>query len=97
MKWKVPGKRCSSGMQKATVQRPSRNSSLRSQKLVSRERKTGLEGKGEWTVVPTEEGKGEIKTTGRRREETAKYRKGVLCESSWKQAHCSLLQVLSDT
>lgn len=38
MRWKVPGKRCSSGMQKATAQRPSRNSSLRTQKLVRRER-----------------------------------------------------------
>lgn len=40
MRWKVPGKRCSSGMQKAIAQRPSRNSSLRNQKLVRRQNKT---------------------------------------------------------
>lgn len=43
MRWKVPGKRCSSGTQKATAQRPSKNSSLRSQKLVKRAKKADSE------------------------------------------------------
>ena len=56
MKQNVPGKRCSSGMQKATAQRPSKNSSLRSQKLVKRERKCLRKiGKGESRTIGKEE------------------------------------------
>lgn len=52
-----------------------------SQKLVSRERKTlkKKKGIGEWTEYLSRKAKEKAKL-GKGREETAKYRKGVLCE-----------------
>lgn len=98
MRWKVPGKRCSSGMQKATAQRPSRNSNLRSQKLVRRERENQTKKQRQRRMNSADRGRQGRKQNYKKRERRDNQVLAGTKQSyvrSWKPAHYSLFQSLT--